>query len=177
MNNLRKQGFADFHRRSKQPPRTLGPLALALAALFTSYQGKATEPGAESGTSAPLAEEFKPLQGHWEGEGSGGKCSITIAGNSLRYTNASGWFKTTFTLPKGTDPKQLHATIQECSPPSKNAVGTVVFAIFKIEDEALTLADYFEPDGPPKSFESAMSRYVVQKVQPEKKDTKPPKTK
>src|SRR6266704_987505 len=92
-------------------------------------------------THPPIAAELKPLQGYWEGEGAGGKCSITITGNSLHYRVGNNWYKTTFTLPAGTDPQQLHATIQDCSPPSTNAIGKVVFAIFKIEDGTLTLAE------------------------------------
>src|SRR3954470_6569105 len=103
------------HPMKKAPnyPFALGALAWSLAALVTAGPTKATQPGAESGTPKPLAEELKPLQGHWEGEGAGGKCSITIVGNSLHYRNAAGWYKATFTLPAGTDPRQLHATIKE----------------------------------------------------------------
>src|SRR5215813_3519091 len=96
----------------------LGAWALSLAALLTGC----------SSTPTPIAEELKPLQGYWEGDGAGGKCSITITGNSLHYRNRSSMYKTTFTLPAGTDPQQLHATIKDCSPPSSNAIGTVVFA-------------------------------------------------
>jgi len=117
-------------------------------------------------TNAPVAEELKPLQGYWEGDGAGGKCSITITGNSLHYRNSKSSYKTTFTLPAGTDPQQLHATIHEASPPSSNALGTVVFAIFKIEDGTLTLAEDDMSDKPPKSFDSALSRYTVRKIQP-----------
>ena len=99
----------------------------------------------------------------------GGKCSITIEGNSLHYRNSAGWFKTTFTLPAGAGPRQLHATIKECSPPSKDAIGKVVFAIFKIEGGTLTLAEFDGSDKPPESFDSAASRYIVKKVQPQKK--------
>src|SRR4051812_48921312 len=140
----------------------LGALALSLAALFTACQR----------TPTPMAAELKPLQGYWEGEGAGGECSITITGNSLHYRNSAGWFKTTFTLPAGTDPQQLHATIQDSSPP-RNGIGKVVYAIFKIEDGTLTLAEDDMSDKPPKTFPSALSRYNVKKVQP----PEPPKTK
>lgn len=158
-------------KKAPKHPFRLGALALSLAALFTGCPSKTTQAGAESGTPTPLAEELKPLQGHWEGEGAGGKCSITIAGNSLHYQNSAGWYKTTFTLPAGTDPQQLHATIKECSPPSKEVIGTVVFAIFKIEDGALTLATYDMSDKPPKTFAGASSRYDLTKVRPQKKNT------
>ena len=154
----------------------LGALALSLAALFTGCPGTPIQTAAEPGTTTPIAAELKPLQGYWEGDGAGGKCAITITGNSLHYRAGTNWYKTTFTLPAGTDPQQLHATIRDCSPPSTNAIGTVVFAIFKIEDGTLTLAEDDMSDQPPKTFPSALSRYNLKKVQPQKTNTQPPKT-
>ena len=144
----------------------LGAFALSFAALLSAGQS----------TPTPIAAELKPLQGYWEGEGAGGKCSITITGNSLHYRAGTNWWKTTFTLPAGTDPQQLHATIKDSSPPT-NGIGQVVFAIFKIEDGTLTLAEVDMSDEPPKTFSSASSRYVLKQVQPQKKNTEPPKTK
>src|SRR6185369_14602474 len=126
-------------------------------------------------THPPIAAELKPLQGYWEGEGAGGKCSITITGNSLHYRAGTNWHETIFILPANTDPQQLHATIKDCWPPSKDAIGKVVFAIFKVEDGTLTLAAYDMSDEPPKTFAGATSRYVVRKVQPQKKNAEPPK--
>jgi len=151
----------------------LGALALSLAALFTGCQSTPTQTAVEPSSPPPIAPELKPLQGHWEGEGAGGKCSITITGNSLHYRNNQGWFQTTFTLPAGTDPQQLHATIIDCSPPSATAIGTVVFAIYKIEDGILTLAEDDMSNEPPKTFDAASSRYVVKKAQPQKKNAEP----
>ena len=150
----------------------LGALALSLAALFTACQSTPTR----------TAAELKRLQGYWEGEGAGGKCFITIMGNSLHYRVGTNWYKTTFTLPPGTDPQQLHATIKDCAPPTNNAVGKVVFAIFKIEDGTLTLAARGDgAEDMPKSFEATedkgLTRYELRKVQPQKKNTQPPKTK
>lgn len=142
----------------------LSALALSLATMVAGCTSRAMQLGAEAGGPSPVADELKRLQGHWEGEGAGGKCSITIEGDSLLYRNAQGWFKTTFTLPAGTEPRQLHATIKECSPPSDSSIGTVVHAIYKIEGGTLTLAD-FDPAGePPVSFEEASNLYVVKKV-------------
>lgn len=143
------------------------PFALSLWALLAAGQSMPT------GTAVQLSR----LQGYWEGEGAGGKCSITITGNSLRYRVGTNWHEATFTLPTGTDPQQLNATIKDCWPPSKNAIGKVVFAICKIEDGTLTLAEYDMSDKPPKTFASDTSRYVVKKVQPHKKDAEPPKAK
>ena len=142
----------------------LGALALSLAALLCGCAGGGPRGGAGSGGRTAVAGEMERLQGHWEGEGAGGTCSITIEGDSLLYRNAQGWFKTTFTLLAGTEPRQLHATIRECSPPSDSSIGTVVHAIYRIEGGTLTLAD-FDPAGePPGSVEGAATKYVVKKV-------------
>ena len=115
----------------------------------------------------PATSELQRLQGYWEGDGAAGKCSITIAGNSLHfYARTDFWYKTTFALPAGTDPQQLHATIKDSSPPT-NGIGQVVFAIFKIEEGTLTLA--VEGDEPPKTFAGASSRYNLKKVQPQRR--------
>ena len=48
-----------------QPPQAADPAALFVFCLSTLAQ---------------TAAELKPLQGYWEGEGAGGKCSIAITG-------------------------------------------------------------------------------------------------
>jgi hypothetical protein len=148
-------------------------LPCLLLGLLTGCPSKPTQTAAEPSTPTPIAAELKPLQGYWEGDGAGGKCSITITGNSLHYRAGNYLYKTTFTLPAGTDPQQLHATIKDCSPPSSNAIGTVVFAILKIEDGTLTLAVDDMSDKPPKTFPGASSRYNLKKVQPQEKNTEP----
>src|SRR5262245_44603556 len=71
-------------------------------------------PQAGCTTNRPTAAELRRLQGYWEGDGAAGKCSITITGNSLHfYARTDFWYVTTFTLPAGTDPQQLHATIKD----------------------------------------------------------------
>ena len=109
------------------------------------------------------------------------KITITITGNSFHFhRDTNFWFETTITLPAGKDPKQLHATIKgchDCPPQQGNSVGTVVVAIFKIEDGTLTLAVDDMSHEPPKTFPGASSRYNLKKVQPQKKNTEPPKTK
>jgi uncharacterized protein (TIGR03067 family) len=113
------------------------------------------------------------------------KITITITGNSLHFhRDTNFWFETTITLPAGTDPKQLHATIKGCPPSQADSIGKVVGAIFKIEDGTLTLATGggdSSPEGTPKSFEATedkgQTRYELRKVQPHKKNTQPPKSK
>jgi len=147
---------------------------VCIVATFVATAGDEPTAKAKGAVNQPTAAELKPLQGSWEGEGAGGKCSIIITGNSLYYRNSAGWYRTTFTLPVGTDPQQLHATIKDCSPPSTNAIGTVVFAIFKIEDGTLIFAEDDMSDKPPKTFANASSRYSVKKVHPQKENA--PKT-
>ena len=144
-----------------------GAFALSLSALLAA------------GQSAPTRTAIEPnrLQGYWEGEGAGGKCSITITGNSLHYRAGTNWHETTFTLPAGTDPQQLHATIKDSWPPAKDSIGQVVHAIIKIEDGTLTLAAFDISQGPPKTFDDVTSKYVVKQVQPKKENAKPPKAK
>lgn len=103
---------------------------------------------------------------------SGGKITITITGNSLHFfKSADFWFETTFTLPEGADPQQLHATIQR---PEESA-GEVVIALFKIEGGTLTLGGIRDQDSTaewPKTFEASedtmTGRYELRRVQAQK---------
>ena len=104
--------------------------------------------------------------------------TITFTGNSLHFhRDTDFWFETTFTLPTGTDPQQLHATIKNCA--EKESIGNVVVAIIKIEDGTLTLGlNQYDPEHSPGSFEppksskehKAMTRYELRKVRPQKKN-------
>jgi hypothetical protein len=147
---------------------TLGALALLLAALFTACQSAPTR----------MAPDLRRLQGYWEGYGPGGKCSVTISGNSLHFrARADFWFETTFTLPAGGDPRQLHATI--ISSPEKTTIGSVVVVIFEIEDGTLNLGVIEDFDGPPTDpvlgdWDRAMDRYYLERAQPQEQ-TQPPK--
>ena len=134
--------------------------------------------GLQAGTTpTPTASERERLQGTWEGavvgEKSGDKITITITGDSLHFhRDANFWFKTTITLPAGSDPRELHATIKDCAPP-RDSIGKVVAAIYKIEDGKLTLAAMGEgTDEASKSFEAAeeqgWTRYELRKVRPQK---------
>jgi uncharacterized protein (TIGR03067 family) len=118
------------------------------------------------------------LQGTWEGfslspekpDGPPVKgtstITVTITGNSLHYyARTDFWFETTFTLPAGTHPQQLHATIKR----GANSIGQVVVVIFKIEDGTLTLATDNGSGEALKVFEGAPNRYELRRVQPQKK--------
>lgn len=82
------------------------------------------------------------------------------------------WWDTTFVLPAGAEPRQLHATIIGRSPPT-NGIGSVVFAIYKIEDGTLSLAEDDGSGKPPSTFAGATSRYVVRKVRVDGKHAGP----
>ena len=126
----------------------------------------------------PTAAELEPLQGLWEGvlvgEEAAGKVSITIKGNSLHFQGLNGdEFETTFTLPRGTYPQQLHATIRNC-PDSCPDIGKKVFAIYKIEEGTLTLVGIqATATEPPKTFgevpgieDNRIFRYKLKKAPP-----------
>ena len=129
--------------------------------------------------AAPRDSELQRLQGTWEGVVVGDKSekkhTITVTGNSFHFHRDSNfWFATTITLPADTDPRQLHATIDDCAPGQESSVGQVVVAIFKIEDGLLTLAaSGGGGEETPKSFEAAedqgLTLYELRKVQPQTK--------
>ena len=161
---------------------------VCLVAPFIANAGEQLTTKAKGVVNQPTTAELQLLQGTWEGtleEAGGGqppvkspeKITITITGNSLHYhRDTNFWFETTFTLPAGTDPKQLHATIKDSA--GKDSIGTVVVAIFKVEGETLTLATGNGDGEAPKSFEATgLNRYELRKVQPQKKNTEPPKSK
>ena len=108
-----------------------------------------------------------------------GKITLTITGHSLHYYRQSTfWFETTFTLPAGKDPKQLHATIKCCPSSQASSIGKIVRAFFKIEDGTLTLATIGDDaEETPKSFEAAGTRYELRKIQPKKKNAELTKSK
>ncbi len=120
---------------------------------------------------SPPDAKLQRLQGKWEGFVVGDKArdkiTITITGDSFHFHRDSNfWFATTITLPAGTAPQQLRATIKHSAPP-EDSNGKVVDAIFKIENGTLTVAA--SGDGSkeaPKSFEAEnVTRYELRKVQ------------
>jgi uncharacterized protein (TIGR03067 family) len=159
---------------------------VCIVASFIAHAAEQPTARAKGAANRPIAVELQPLQGTWEGVMVGqenANITITITSNSLHfYRDTNFWFATTFTQPAGTDPKQLHATIKDCAQGQESSVGQVVVAIYKIEDGTLTLVALGGDDEErPKSFEATqdkgLSRYELRKVQPQKKNTEPPKTK
>src|SRR4030095_5500435 len=162
---------------------------VCLVATSIANAGEQLTTKAKCVVNQPTNAELQLLQGTWEGvlvgQEKDGKITITITGNSFHFhRDTNFWFDTTITLPAGTDPKQLYATIKGCPPSQASSIGKVVGAIFKIEDGTLTLATGggdSSPEGSPKSFETiedkGLTRYELRKVQPQKKNTQPPKSK
>ena len=161
---------------------------VCIVASFIAHAGEQPTARAKAAANQPTNAELQLLQGTWEGfslnmAGPDGPIvkgtntiTVTVTGNSLHFhRDTNFWFETTITLPAGKNPQQLHATIKDSAPPT-NGVGQVVFAIFKIEDGTLTLAVDDMSHEPPKTFPGASSRYNLKKVQPQKKNTEPPKT-
>lgn len=158
---------------------------VCLVASFVANAGEQLATKAKCVVSQSTDAELQPLQGKWEGFLVGDKArqkiTVTIAGNSLHFhRDTNFWFETTITLPAGTKPKQLHATIKD----GANSVGQVVVAIFKIENGILTLATGNGDGEAPKSFEAtgenALNRYELRKVETQKsvnhEETKKTKT-
>jgi len=150
-----------FMKKATYDRWLLGAFAWSLAVWFTACQSTPTR----------TAADLRRLQGYWEGDGREGngprlKCSITITGNALHfYRDTNYWFETTFTLPAGTAPQQLHATIKDAS--HRDHIGAVVFGIFKIEDGTLTLAALDHKAELPESFaDEQYSLYELRKVHP-----------
>ena len=162
---------------------------VCIVAPFIANAGEQLATKAICVVNQPTNAELQLLQGTWEGalvgDKSHQKITITIAGNSFHFhRDTNFWFDTTITLPAGTDPKQLYATIKGCPPSQADSIGKVVGAIFKIEDGTLTLAtggSDSSPEGTPKSFKATedkgLTRYELRRVQPHKKNTQPPKSK
>ena len=160
---------------------------VCIEASFIATAGEQLTAQAKCAVNQSTNAELKLLQGKWEGvdagNKSGAKITITITGNSLHfYRDKDFWFENTITLPAGTNPQQLHATIKGNAPSGgSSSIGKVVVAIFKIEDGTLTLAPTGDDsDEKPLTFEAVEANggtiYKLQKVQPQKKDTGLPKS-
>jgi hypothetical protein len=152
-------------------------MALAVTTLSILMPCRLVCTQAAGPTNQPSAAGLQPLQGTWEGvmvgSESDGKITVTITGNSLHFhRDTSFWYETTFTLPAGTYPQQLHATIKDCPEPC-DEIGKEVFAIFKVEDGTLTLVGIQATAAePPKTFgefpfeDNSVFHYKLKKVQP-----------
>jgi len=152
--------------------------SVCLVATFVANAGEQLATKAKCVVTQPINAELQLLQGTWEGfslsrekpDGPPVKgtntITVTVTGNSLHFQRDTNfWFETAITLPAGTEPQQLHATIKR----GANSIGQVVVVIFKIEDGTLTLATDNGSGEALKVFEGAPNRYELRKVRPQKK--------
>jgi uncharacterized protein (TIGR03067 family) len=167
------------NRLALEPMKLLRHIIIVcLLAIFSANAGEELTANPKCATNQSTNAGLQLLQGTWEGfflemAGPDGPIvkwtntiTVTISGNSLHFQRDTNfWFETTITLPAGTEPQQLHATIKG----GANSIGQVVVAILKIEDGTLTLATGNGDGVAPKSFEGAPNRYELRKVQPQKK--------
>lgn len=149
------------------------PTTLVLAGLVLLLPGAAVRAEATTATTQPATAEVQHLHGTWEGllvgQESAGKVTITFSGNSLHFQglSAAQWYDATFTLQKGTRPRQLRATITGSA--LVRDIGTVIGAIFKIENGTLSLAglgDHRTSDDSEAFDGNPMFHYRLRKVEP-----------
>jgi hypothetical protein len=122
-------------------------LLLCLAA------GCAEPPPAPTGP----APEPHLLQGHWDARNESDEYWMNIEGDSLYYYSRPDFqYDTTFKLIPGADPPQLRATILD-TPRSTDSAGEVVFVIYELADDSLTMGVFDENGEGPPSFDEVVS--------------------
>lgn len=163
---------ADIDMRNFRPLLRILPLAV----LVLARGGDETAKRVGAAAVSDAAAERKALEGTWKGFGAGaekdGEIVVTIVRDTLRFhRDTNFWFETTFVLPAGKDPRQLHATIRKTSAPQGDSVGQVVRAFYRIRDDRLTLATMGD-DGEEtsKAFDAAGTRFELRKSPPAKKE-------
>lgn len=137
--------------------------------------GEKGDGGRRGAAGQSVAVEPGPLEGTWEGHLVGDnarqRITISVVGESLHFhRDTNFWFETTFRLPAGKDPGQLHATIKGCAPSEAEFIGKVVRAFFEIKEGTLTLATMDEDaEETRKGFESAGTRYELRRREARRK--------
>jgi uncharacterized protein (TIGR03067 family) len=109
------------------------------------------------------------LQGTWTGKelsaDSDDACRLVVSGQNFEFhgPDPNEWYKGTFTLREGSDPKVMVAAITEC--PVEKYIGKTDFAIYRLENGTLTLTAR-EPGNPdvPAGFDAPESRRFVFKL-------------
>jgi len=97
---------------------------------------------AAAGCSTLRTSDSAVLQGTWQASEIGGKrevCRIVIAGDTAEFRGAdtNEWFKATFTVRPGTNPRQVvFVTTASSYPPD---TGITRYAIYRVEDGMIRL--------------------------------------
>jgi uncharacterized protein (TIGR03067 family) len=139
----------------------------------TSATPPATAQAADSSATQPkpkaLLSDSVALQGTWTGKelsaDSDDACRLIVSGQNFEFHGAdpNEWYKGTFTLREGSDPKVMVAAITEC--PVENYIGKTDLAIYRLEGGTLRLTAR-EPGNPdvPSSFDAPETRRFVFKL-------------
>jgi hypothetical protein len=140
---------------------------LALGLLLGLQAGCATKP-------PPPPTALQKLQGTWFGgvlnDRSKAQYTLRIRGDSFHFhRDTNFWFGTTITVPAGTEPQQLFATIHTAAPGQENSLGKRVAAIFQVEqDNLIIVARGDGGDDVPTGFDVAgdegLTRYELRRV-------------
>jgi uncharacterized protein (TIGR03067 family) len=140
--------------------RTAELLRLGLVVMLAAAAGCATQ----------QRSDFAALQGKWKGHESGRNTenSVTVAfsGANLEYraSDPNVWYKATFCLREGANPKQLLAVITDC--PFPQYAGKTAYAIYRLEDGVLRVTAN-QPGNPavPADFDAPDARQFVLKAE------------
>jgi uncharacterized protein (TIGR03067 family) len=134
--------------------------AIVIIAVAALIPGSSAEDVQTAKAVPSAAAETALLQGIWKGTEVGreslGTCTLTVSGDTMQFQGWSPqeWYKSSYTLPAGSEPKQLRGTIAEC--PVPEMVGRSSTAIYKIEGGQITLAGCKPGSGEtPRNFEPA----------------------
>jgi uncharacterized protein (TIGR03067 family) len=138
---------------------------IALAAALLAAAGCATSPKPASATAAATVQkpDLAALQGTWKFNESANNTPVpvylVIYSNNLEFRGAEGneWYKGTFTLMEGTNPRRLDLTVTECFDPQY--VGRLAHAIYQFEDGGVRIAGH-GPGNPdiPATFDAPGAR-------------------
>jgi len=141
-----------------------GPMMVALVITTVLLSG------CNSSKDATVSDREK-LQGTWVGKelGQEGEVKVIFSADTIDFKGAhpQEWYKGTAVLNEELTPKQADFSISEC--PMPNYVGKLSKAIYRLEENALTLAGS-EPgdENRPSSFEPSGGTRVFQfTLQPE----------
>jgi uncharacterized protein (TIGR03067 family) len=147
------------------------PISLLMATLFAlscSTPSESHPPAVASESPAPPKANPTVLEGAWHGRdvtpGHEGPASMTVSGQSLEFHggDANDWLKATFTLREDTLPKQWIGMVTDG--PTPENIGKKIYAIYKIENGALTIAGHGPGDSDiPSAFDDPNSRQFVLK--------------
>ena len=128
-----------------------------------------------SDKTSPIPEKATPakpisaaLEGSWRGRevtpGQEGPATLAFSGNTMDFHGAQqdDWCKGTVELHEDVTPNQLVGTITDCN--GADAIGKKVYAIYKVENDTLTISGNGPGDTEfPSAFDAAGARRFILK--------------